>query len=145
MKGFPKLHVYRRFGQYPEASLTFAVFFPLLGVVTGAEYRYALSNSCLVFFLIELALSVIVTMDAYRRGLPGIMWGFIAFVLPYIGVPIYLIYIVAGGYTRFHVKRDPAAEEIKRKWQDEGEPVKEGPPLTESEDKNANLSPYMKR
>ena len=88
------------------------------GPLTGPEYRFAVSNSCVIFFLVELALSILVMVDAYRRDLPVLLWGFIAFTLPYIGVPIYLIYILAGGYTRFHIRKDPAAEEIKRKWED---------------------------
>lgn len=118
------------------------------GTVSGEEYRYAVSNSCVIFFLVELALSIIVMLDAYRRGLPGLMWGFISFGLPYIGVPIYLIYIVLAGHTRFHLRKEPAAEEIKKKWEDtessldrqrekEGVKVKKGP-------KDDGLSPYRK-
>jgi len=43
------------------------------------------------------------------------------FTVPYVGVVIYIIYIVGFGYTRFHIVRHPEAEEIKRKWEEDAE------------------------
>ncbi len=86
--------------------------------VTKGMYDYALSNTCVITFLVQGILAVIVYFDAMNRGLYGPMWAFLTFALIYIGIFIYIIYILAFGYTRFHIVKDPEAEEIKRKWED---------------------------
>ena len=114
----------------------------MLPAVTRGTYEFAVSGTCVIFFLIQSAIAIAVFMDASRRGLPALTWAFIAFV-PYVGLPIYLIYIVATGQTRFHIRKNPASEEIKKKWEDTPSSLDRDKESLDST--SSDLSPYRKR
>ena len=79
---------------------------------------YAMSNSCLIFFLIDGAVALLIFFDAARRDLSPLTWAFISFMSIPVGTIIYVLFVVFGGYTSLHLRKSRASEEVMKKWED---------------------------
>ena len=86
--------------------------------LTKEAYDFAMSDTCLLYFLIVFALAALTYFDAERRGVSGLFWAFVIVAVPYIGILFYLAYIILSGNTSLHLRKDPEAERIKKLWAD---------------------------